>query len=110
MITEEVAIMAIPPRPGSDWTADERAELRRLEKVCDASEEWSLECSHTDAGDPWCIIYDQHQQGIVLHIARIERRYVVVWPREQRSEKTAIMALAIDTALERLKTYRRRVS
>src|SRR5256886_10390005 len=29
-------------------------------------------------------------------------QYVVVWPREQRSAKTAIMALAIDMALEGL--------
>jgi hypothetical protein len=40
---------------------------------------------------------------IILHIARIERQYVVVWPREQRSAKTAIMALAIDMALDGLK-------
>ena len=102
--------MPIPPRPGSDWTADERAEIRRLERLCAASDGLSLECSHTDAGDPWCIIYDQRQQRVILHIARIERQYVVVWPREQRSEKTAIVALAIDTALEGLKAYRRRVS
>ena len=41
---------------------------------------WSLDCDHTDAGDPWCVIYDQQHHRIVLHIARIERRYVVVWP------------------------------
>jgi hypothetical protein len=102
--------MPIPPRPGIDWTDDERAEIRRLKKVCDASEDWSLECGHTDAGDPWCIIYDRWRQWVVLHIARIERRYVVVWPREQRSEKTAIMAVAIDIALEGWKPQRRRVS
>ena len=102
--------MAIPPHPGFDWTDDERAEIRRLEQLCDTSQGWSLECSHTDAGDPWCIIYDQHQQGIVLHIARIDRRYVLVWPRERRSDKTAIMAVAIDIALEGLKSYRRRAS
>jgi hypothetical protein len=68
-----------------------------------------LECSQTDAGDPWCIIYDQ-QQGIILHIARMDRQYVVVCPREQRSEKTSIMAVAIDLALEGLKAYRRRAS
>ena len=99
---------AIPPRPGFDWSGDEHAELRRLEQLCDASQDWSLECSHTDAGDPWCVIYDQHEQGIILHIARIDRQYVVIWPREQRSHKSAIMAVAIDIALEGLKSYRRR--
>jgi len=102
--------MTIPPCPGSDWTDDERAEIRRLEQLCNASDNWSLECSYTDAGDPWCIVYDQHQQSIILHIARIDRQYVVVWPREQRSTKSTIMAVAIDIAVEGLKSYRRCVS
>jgi hypothetical protein len=66
--------MAIVPFPGTDWTNDERAEIRWSEKVCDASEDWSLECSHTDAGDPWCVVYDRHQERIILHIARIDRQ------------------------------------
>src|SRR5262245_15534854 len=102
--------MAIPPRPGADWTDDEHAEIRRLQKACHASEGWSLECSHTDAGDPWWIVYDHHRQAILVHIARIDRQYVVVWPREQCSKKTGIVAVAIDTALEGLKQYRRRAS
>ena len=49
------------------------------------------------------------QQGIILHmIARIDRQYVNVWPREQRSHKSAIMAVAIDIAFEGLTSYRRR--
>lgn len=102
--------MAIVPLPGPDWTDDECAEIRRLERFCDASDDWALECGHTDAGDPWCIVYDERRNGIVLHIARIDRRYVVVWPLEQRSAKTAIMAVAIDMGLEGLKSYRRRAS
>ena len=52
---------------------------------------------------------NQHHR-IIFHIARIEGQYVVVWPREQRSAKTTIMALAIDMALNGLKSQRRRVS
>ena len=102
--------MAVPPRPGTDWTDDEHAEIRRLEKACHSSEAWSLECGHTDVGDPWCIVYDRHHQVIVVHIARIDRQYVVVWPREQHCKKTAIMAVAIDIALEGLQAYQRRAS
>jgi hypothetical protein len=102
--------MTTRPLLDQDWTDSERAEIRRLEKVCDASEHWTLECSQTDIGDPWCIVYDQEQHRIILHITRIEGQYVVVWPREQRSAKTAIMALAIDMALEGLKLPKRRVS
>jgi hypothetical protein len=67
-----------------------------------------LECSHTDIGDPWCIVYDSEHHRIILHIARIESQYVVVWLRERRSAKTAIMALAIDMALDGLKLQKRR--
>ena len=103
-------LMAIVPFPGTDWTNVERAEIRRLELVCDASKDWSLECSHTDKGDPWCIVYDRHQERVILHIARIDRQYVLVWPSEQRSEKHSIMAVFIDLALEGLKSHRRRAS
>ena len=60
------------------------------------------ECSYTDAGDPWCVIYDRQQHRIILHIARIERRYVVVWPPRQRSMTTPTVERAIDTALSEL--------
>jgi hypothetical protein len=94
--------------PDQDWTESERAEIRRLEKVCDATEHWTLECSQTDIGDPWCVIYDREHHRSILRIARIESQYVVVWPREQRSAKTAIMALAIDMTLDGLKLQKRR--
>ena len=98
------------PPSRQDWSESERAELRRLEMVCEATDHWKLECSHTDVGDPWCIVYDQEEHRIILHIARIERQYVVVWPGENRSAKTSIMAVAIERALERLQLRRRRAS
>jgi hypothetical protein len=73
--------------------------------VCEASDHWTLECSHTDV-----VVYDQEEHRIILHIARIERHYVVVWPGENRSAKTAVMAVAIERALERLQLRRRRAS
>src|SRR5262245_15231134 len=94
--------------PDQDWTESERAEIRRLEKGCDASEHCTLECSQTDMGDPWLGIYAREHRRIILHIARIESQCVVVWPRAQRSAKTAIMALAIDMTLDGLKLQKRR--
>ena len=98
----EQLLMNIPLR-GKNWSEHERKEIGRLEAVCSATDHWSLECDHTDAGDPWCIIYDQQDNRIVLHIARIERRYVVVWPREGRSAETSSMTAAVEMALERLR-------
>ena len=66
-------------------------------KRCRSIAHWEMECSFTDAGDPWCVIYDRREHCIVLHIARIDRRYVVVWPRRRRSVNT--MKAAVDMAL-----------
>jgi hypothetical protein len=103
------SLMTTRPLPGQDWTESERAEIRRLEKLCFASEHWTLECSQTEMGEPSCIVYDWEHRRTILHITRIEEQYVVVWARDQRSAKTAIMALAIDMALQGLKSQRRRV-
>ena len=93
------------PLSGKNWSEQERAEIGRLEAVCSETNHWSLDCDHTDAGDPWCVIYDQQHHRIVLHIARIERRYVVVWPWESRSAETTSMTAAVEMALERLRGY-----
>jgi hypothetical protein len=95
-------MVGMAPAPGTDWTDDERAEIDRIEALCGETEHWELECSHTDAGDPWCVVYDRDQHKIVLHIARIDRRYVVVWPHRQRSVIMTGMEVAVDTALSEL--------
>ncbi len=92
------------PAPGTDWTDGERAEIDRLEALCRETKHWELECSYTDAGDPWCVVYDRDQHRIVLHIARTDRRYVVVWPYRQRSVTKIGMEAAVDAALSELLT------
>ena len=95
-------MVALAPSPGTDWTDDERAQITRLEALCRVRDSWELECRQTDAGDPWCIIYDRHQHRIVLHIGRIERRYVVVWPAVRRSETRTTIEDAVEIALAEL--------
>jgi hypothetical protein len=90
---------------GDDWTANERVEIHRLEKFCEASDDWLLECSHTDAGDPWCVVYDERHQRSVVHIARLERRLVVVMPRAQRVVYTTSMTAAVEMALNELRSH-----
>jgi hypothetical protein len=57
-----------------------------------------LECGHAGERDPWCIIYDQPHHRIVIHIARIDRRYVVVVP-SKGSSWMATMKAAVDLAI-----------
>ena len=92
----------LPPGNGHKWTDEERSQIRRLEQVCRDAAHWEMECSHTDAGDPWCVIYDCHEHPTILHIARIDRRYVVVSPILQRSASKATMAAAVDLALSEM--------
>src|SRR5262245_20553951 len=68
------------PQRLRDWTAFERGQIRRIEEFCADKAHWALECSHTDAGDPWCVIYDRWRHRVILHIARIDMRYVVALP------------------------------
>jgi hypothetical protein len=92
----------LPPSPGTDWTDHEREEIGRLEALCRKLEHWELECTHTDAGDPWCVIYDRRREAVGLHVARIDRRYIVEWPPRQRSVTMATIESAIDIALAEL--------
>jgi hypothetical protein len=92
----------LPPSPRNDWTDRERAELHRLEALCRKLEHCELECTHADAGDPWCVIYDRRREAVVLHIARLDRRYIVEWPPLERSVTKPTIEAAIDIALAEL--------
>jgi hypothetical protein len=96
--------MPVPLVPrGGDWTDAEMAEIDRLRAVCQRSQDLDLECDHSDAGDPWCIIYDRDRNRIVLHVARIDRSYVIVCPIRQWSTRTLIVSEAVDIGLEELR-------
>ena len=52
-----------PPKT-QDWTNGELAEIERIREACAFRPHFEVECSHTDEGDPWCIVYDRvaHQK------------------------------------------------
>jgi hypothetical protein len=98
----------LPPSPGTDWTDHERDEIGRLETLCRQIGHWKLECERTDAGDPWCVICDERREWIVLHIARIDRRYIVECPQRHRLMTMATIEEAVDIALDELIVPHRR--
>ena len=53
-----------------NWSEHERAEIGRLEAVCSETNHWSLDCDHTDAGDPWCVICDHQHHRIGRYALR----------------------------------------
>jgi hypothetical protein len=68
--------LSVTPRRG-DWTHQELCEIERIRAECAPLPGFELECAHTDEGDPWCIVYDRERELVVLHIARIDSRYVM---------------------------------
>jgi hypothetical protein len=63
------ALPMLAPKGGEGWTDAELSEIRRLEIACNRVDRWDLDCERTDAGDPWCIIYDRQQHRIILHVS-----------------------------------------
>lgn len=90
------ALLCLPGREG-DWTARERRQLSRL-VACAAIQDWDLSYGCAEAGAPWCIVHDM-QGDVVVHIARIERRYVVGWQQGQQSARFMTLKAAVDLAL-----------
>jgi hypothetical protein len=88
----------LTPKSG-EWTEAEQIEIERLRSACRVVDHWDVDCDRTDAGDPWCIVYDRRQRRIIVHIARIDLRYVVVCPMIQRSIWAPSLGAAVDIAL-----------
>jgi hypothetical protein len=95
------APLAVTPRRG-DWTQQELCELDRIRAQCSPHSSFELQCSHTDEGDPWCIVYDREREQIVLHIARIDCRYVMARASHARLFTASSLSAAINTALDEL--------
>ena len=95
--TSTRALLGLAPDQ-EDWTAQERREISRLETMCAANKGWALGYGCAEAGDPWCIVHDM-QGDVIVHIARIDRRYVVAWPRGQRPARFAALKAAVDLLL-----------
>ncbi len=93
-------LIALPPECG-DWTVSERKEIGQL-ALRTREFGLDLESGCTDAGDPWCVIYDLHSE-VIIHIARISRRIVIAWPQAQKSARLASLRVAVDLALASLR-------
>ena len=94
------------PLPGSDWTDTETGQIERLRELCRSTPNWELDSGRADEGSPWCAIYDG--DDVVLHIARIDRSYVLATETEIMCQSRTIEH-AVDRALSELTTMLRKV-
>jgi hypothetical protein len=96
----------LAPSTGREWTDAELVEIGRLKELCQSRGYRELECDQTDAGDPWCVIHDRSSHSILLHLARIDRRYVVVFPSEKRAARWfSTIQAAIDLAVQEVSRH-----
>ena len=94
------------PLPGSDWTDTETGQIERLRELCRSTANCELDCGRTDEGSPWCVICDG--DDVVLHLARIDRVYVLAVDTEIICQSRTIEH-AVDRALSELTTMLRKV-
>jgi hypothetical protein len=95
--TSTLALLGLAPDQ-DDWTDRERREISRLKTMCAANKGWALGYGCAEAGDPWCIVHDQ-EGNVVVHIARIGRRYIVAWATGQQPAQFASLKAAVDFVL-----------
>ena len=93
--------LSVTPRRG-DWTHQELCELDRIRAECTPHSSFELQCSHTDEGDPWCIVWDREREFAVLHIARIDCQYVMARPYHPKLFTTPSLSAAVNAALDEL--------
>ena len=74
-------------------------EIDRIRAACGKRSDLKLECGHTDEGDPWCIVYDRENDEVIVHVARIDRRYLVMKARGARLVTTRSISVAVDAAM-----------
>ena len=67
-----------PPIDFGRWSIPERIQIERIRYLCEKCPQLEFDGGQTDEGDPWFIVYDHEHDLVVVHIARIDRRYVVL--------------------------------
>ena len=73
----EAGLGPVPIRGVRGTRSGQFSRSERIRAECAPLPGFELECAHTDEGDPWCIVYDRERELVVLHIARIDSRYVM---------------------------------
>ena len=84
------------------WSVSERIEIERISNLCENFPQLAFHVGQSDESDPWFIVYDPEHDQVVLHIARIERRYVMVCASRRKPLTVSRLSAAVDAALDDL--------
>ena len=97
-----------PSMRQGDWSPSEKSELQRLDAVFPPPH-YDIECNTTEEGDPWCVVYDCVQDGIAVHIARIDGQYAILRPVKGNTTSPRIKTV-VDLAIQSLSTAKAFIS
>jgi hypothetical protein len=84
------------------WSVPEQMQIERIRYLCEKCSQMEFDGGQTDEGDPWFIVYDRERKQVVLHIARIDRRYVMVRAGRPKPIAVASLSAAVNAALDEL--------
>ena len=84
------------------WSTPEQIQIERIRYLCEKCPQLEFDCGQTDEGDPWFVVYDRKREQVVLHVARIGRRYVMVRANRPKLSTVALLSAAVDAALNGL--------
>src|SRR5262249_541360 len=87
-----------PSRRG--WSQQELRQIDRMRAVGGNEVQVELVLGESDEGGPWCIVCDHER--VVLHIARIDRSYVIASLCRSRLQRATSITDATELALRRL--------
>lgn len=87
------------------WTMRERVRLTQIQRALVRSG-LNIQCEHgtSDEGDPFADFCEVRTGKLVVHVARIDRRYVIAWPDGSSVTRTHDLSRAVDLVSERWRT------
>lgn len=84
------------------WSIPERMQIERIRYLCEKCPQLELDGGQTDEGDPWLVVYDPDREQVVLHIARIDSRYVMARATQPKPYTVMSLSTAINAKPEDL--------
>lgn len=85
--SDRVVVVPLNARREKGWTPQDRADFARVRHVLRASG-LAVETDEgvTDEGDPWFVVYRLEDGEVLVHVARIDGRYLVDGPALAKPE------------------------
>jgi hypothetical protein len=96
--TDIISFRDALPADGRGWSQRELCEIDRVRAASGKRPQLELVTGESDEGDPWCVVCHEGER-VLLHIARIDRGYLIARPYRSGLKRTESITAATDLAL-----------